>query len=204
MPSVLLLVLLVTFLSAHAPLLQSEAVDVRGRLLKSKTFLSPPIPLRPGEVSNKFYHDVDFPRGHVALKSLEAEVVDAGGAPVPLHEACLHPWIVEPYHVAVGVEPPKRVVAARNSGVCGGALLGQYYGLGSETRRTATWVPDPYGVHAIDTRGPPARVHRVPVRPVRRHRRRARPRPCAELHRRAVLLLRRDPVQGGGRRVRWW
>jgi hypothetical protein len=68
-------------------------------------------------------------------------VVDAGGAPVPLHEACLHPWIVEPYHVAVGVEPPKRVVAARNSGVCGGALLGQYYGLG-----TATWVPDPYGV----------------------------------------------------------
>jgi hypothetical protein len=51
MPSVLLLVLLVTFLSAHAPLLQSEAVDVRGRLLKSKTFLSPPIPLRPGEVS---------------------------------------------------------------------------------------------------------------------------------------------------------
>jgi hypothetical protein len=139
MPSVLLLVLLVTFLSAHAPLLQSEAVDVRGRLLKSKTFLSPPIPLRPGEVSNKFYHDVDFPRGHVALKSLEAEVVDAGGAPVPLHEACLHPWIVGPYHVAVGVEHPKRVVAARNSGVCGGALLGQYYGLGSWDSSTSSW-----------------------------------------------------------------
>ena len=58
-----------------------------------------------------------------------------------------------------------------NSGVCKGSL-GQYFGLGSETRRTATWVPDPYGVeigggdapegyeerwslnvHAIDTRG---------------------------------------------------
>ncbi|KAL0319026.1 UNVERIFIED_CONTAM: hypothetical protein Sangu_2058800 [Sesamum angustifolium] len=59
-----------------------------------------------------------------------------------------------------------------NSGVCDSALP-QYFGLGSETRRTSTYVPDPYGievgdpadipdgyeeqwvlnVHAIDTRG---------------------------------------------------
>nr|KYP49633.1 hypothetical protein KK1_028604 [Cajanus cajan] len=62
---------------------------------------------------------------------------------------------------------------ARNSGICQRNILGQYYGLGSETRGTTTDVPDPFGivlgnpadipegyeekwiinVHAIDTRG---------------------------------------------------
>jgi hypothetical protein len=167
------LVLLLTFLSAYAPL-QSEALNVRGHLLKSKTFLSPAFPLRPGSVSNKFYHDINFPRGHLALKSFDAEVVDESGVPVPLHETYLHHWVVKPYRVAKSSAAaeaqglPKSFIA-RNSGVCK-HTLGQYYGLGSETRHTATWVPDPYGieigntpegyeekwllnVHAIDTRG---------------------------------------------------
>jgi Stress up-regulated Nod 19 len=65
-----------------------------------------------------------------------------------------------------------KIILVRNSGLCK-HTLGQYYGLGSETRKTDTWVPDPYGivvgipeevpagyeerwllnVHAIDTRG---------------------------------------------------
>ncbi|KAF8712703.1 hypothetical protein HU200_028467 [Digitaria exilis] len=165
-----LLVLLVTFLSAHAPF-ESEALNVRGhRLLKSKTFLSPPFLLTPGSVSNKFYYDIDFPRGHLALKSFSAEVVDMNGAPVPLHETYLHHWIVEPYYTKTQQSAPRKTMTLkRNSGVCKDTL-GQYYGLGSESRHTATWVPDPYGievgnppqgydekwllnVHAIDTRG---------------------------------------------------
>ena len=146
-----------------------------GHRLKSKTFLSPPLSLRPGSVSNKWYMDADFPRGHVALKSFNGELVDARGAPVPLHETYLHHWLVEPYYVHAarggGGSDGERLPRA-NSGVCKGSL-GQYFGLGSETRRTATWVPDPYGVeiggggdapagyeerwslnvHAIDTRG---------------------------------------------------
>lgn len=169
-------VLLIALLSAIAPL-PSEALNVRGHLLKSKTFLSPAFFLGPGSVSNKFYRDVDFPRGHLALKSFNAEVVDENGVPVPLHETYLHHWLVEPYYAlknsdsADAQKLPKRI-PARNSGVCK-TTLGQYYGLGSETRHTATWVPDPYGieignpdsppegyeekwfvnVHAIDTRG---------------------------------------------------
>ncbi|RLM61632.1 uncharacterized protein C2845_PM14G19550 [Panicum miliaceum] len=144
----LFLVLLIAFASATttAPLPTARALvdDARGyvyngHLLKSKTFLSPPFSLRPGSVSNKWYMDVAFPRGHLALKSFNGE----GGQTLP----------------------------RANSGVCKGSL-GQYFGLGSETRRTLTWVPDPYGieigggdapegyeerwslnVHAIDTRG---------------------------------------------------
>ncbi|PUZ52456.1 hypothetical protein GQ55_6G271300 [Panicum hallii var. hallii] len=175
----LFLVLLIAFASATttAPLPTARALvdDARGyvyngHLLKSKTFLSPPFSLRPGSVSNKWYMDVAFPRGHLALKSFNGEVVDARGAPVPLHETYLHHWLVEPYYVARGGEGGQTLPRA-NSGVCKGSL-GQYFGLGSETRRTLTWVPDPYGieigggdapegyeerwslnVHAIDTRG---------------------------------------------------
>jgi len=156
------LVLLVTLLSATATL-PSEALNVRGHLLKSKTFLSPPIFLRPGSVSNKWYFDIAFPRGHLALKSFNAEVVDERGVPVPLHETYLHHWVVEPYFAvkeaaaaAAAGEAQKRSkgILNRNSGVCKNTL-GQYYGLGSETRHTATWVPDPYGIEVGNPEAPP-------------------------------------------------
>ncbi|XP_062195759.1 uncharacterized protein LOC133898945 [Phragmites australis] len=172
----LFLVLLITFLSAIGTL-PSEAFNVRGPLLKSKTFLSPPFSLRPGSVSNKWNFDIEFPRGHLALKSFNGEVIDEHGVPVPLHETYLHHWVVEPYYAPkndaiADVQKLPKMILARNSGVCN-HTLGQYYGLGSETRHTATWVPDPYGieignpesppegyeekwllnVHAIDTRG---------------------------------------------------
>jgi hypothetical protein len=140
-------------------------------MIKTQTFVSPPIFLGPGSVSNKVYSDMAFPRGHVAIKSFNGELVDEAGAPVPLHETYLHHWLVSPYYYAVAEDGGEDdvVVAATNSGICKD-LLGQYFGLGAETRRTATWVPDPYGieigvppagyeerwsinVHAIDTRG---------------------------------------------------
>jgi hypothetical protein len=171
------LVLLISLLSAIAPL-PSEALNVRGHLLKSKTFRSPPILLGPGSVSNKYYADIDFPQGHVAIKSFDAEVVDENGVPVPLHETYLHHWVAEPYyalknsHSSADTQKLPKGVLKRNDGVCK-TTLGQYFGLGSETRHTATWVPDPYGIetgnpekapegyeekwllniHAIDTRG---------------------------------------------------
>jgi hypothetical protein len=181
MSPLLFLVLLITLTSdAVAPFPTAQALagargHGHGRLLKSKTYLSPSISLRPGSVSNKWYSDVAFPRGHLALKSFNGEVVDARGAPVPLHETYLHHWLVEPYYAATttgggGEERPR--LQRPNAGVCTG-LLGQYFGLGAETRGTATWVPDPYAVeigdpaaapegyeerwslnvHAIDTRG---------------------------------------------------
>ncbi|TKW11453.1 hypothetical protein SEVIR_6G234800v4 [Setaria viridis] len=153
--SPLFLVLLITFTSATTQALAGGARSGHGRLLKSRTYLSPPISLRPGSVSNKWYSDVAFPRGHLALKSFNGEVVDARGAPVPLHETYLHHWLVAPYYAATtsgGGEERRR--QRPNAGVCGG-LLGQYFGLGAETRRTATWVPDPYGVEIGNPEAPP-------------------------------------------------
>ncbi|KAK7260431.1 hypothetical protein RIF29_26465 [Crotalaria pallida] len=145
--------------------------------VKSAVFLSPKIELGSGSVANKFYYDTDFPRGHIALKSFNAEVVDEAGNPVPLHETYLHHWVVARYHqhkhvIHKGFGDNSDYVV-RNNGICQGNVLGQYFGLGSETRGTATHIPDPFGieignpeeipygyeekwllnVHAIDTRG---------------------------------------------------
>jgi len=150
---------------------------------KSAVFLSPRIVLEPGSVSDKYYYNIDFPRGHIALKNFNAEVVDEAGNPVPLHETYLHHWVVARYYYRKNSTNPVQdgsherhqsdFIRVGNSGVCQRNVLGQYYGLGSETRRTATHVPDPFGievgnaaeipsgyeekwllnVHAIDTRG---------------------------------------------------
>lgn len=161
----------------------SEADPRTENVVKTEVFLSPEFALEPGLVSNKYYFNIDFPRGHIALKSFNAEVVDDKGNPVPLHETYLHHWLLQRYY------SPKDVVDVgkhhgdqgfhksdytiiKNSGLCDNGLT-QYYGLGAETRKTATDVPDPYGievgnpvsipvgyeegwrlnVHAIDTRG---------------------------------------------------
>ncbi|XP_047172396.1 uncharacterized protein LOC124840389 [Vigna umbellata] len=152
--------------------------------VKTAVLLSPKFELGPGSVANKYDYDIDFPRGHIALKSFNAEVVDESGNQVPLHETYLHHWVVERYYEPKHVTTQTRYdghrllrpsghVLVRNSGVCQRNTLGQYYGLGSETRGTATDVPDPFGIvvgdpaeipdgyeekwmlniHAIDTRG---------------------------------------------------
>ncbi|XP_020220155.1 uncharacterized protein LOC109803116 [Cajanus cajan] len=144
--------------------------------IKTDVFLSPKFELGPGSVVNKDYLDVDFPRGHVAIKSFNAEVVDESGKSVSLQEVYLHHWLVVKYHQPKNVShnnSTDNIVPVRNSGFCQGDTLGQYYGLGSETRGTDTDVPDPFGVeignpseiphgyeekwfinvHAIDTRG---------------------------------------------------
>ncbi|CAI8590375.1 unnamed protein product [Vicia faba] len=144
--------------------------------VKTTVFYSPKIELSPGFISNKIYYDVDFPRGHIALKSFHAELVDELGNSVPLQETYLHHWVVEKYQQPKNVPNNfqiDNIILVRNSGLCQGDVLGQYYGLGAETRGTKTYIPDPYGVeignpeevpqgyeekwlinvHAIDTRG---------------------------------------------------
>ncbi|XP_052481450.1 uncharacterized protein LOC105764847 isoform X1 [Gossypium raimondii] len=151
--------------------------------IHTAVFLSPKFVLGPGSVENRFYFNVDFPKGHIALKSFDAEVIDETGNPVPLHETYLHHWVVVRYYVRKGVEISKLddlkkvnrsdYISGGNSGICQNGILSQFFGLGSETRKTSTHIPDPYGievgnpaevpsgfeeqwmlnVHAIDTRG---------------------------------------------------
>ncbi|KAL3835427.1 hypothetical protein ACJIZ3_010163 [Penstemon smallii] len=149
---------------------------------KTKVFLSPKFELKPGSVAEKYYYNIDFPKGHIAIKSFNAEVIDEQGNSIPLHETYLHHWVVLRYHQRKGLDISKHSgdlgflksdhIIVKNSGICDKRLY-QYFGLGSETRRTKTSVPEPYGievgnqedipdgyeerwllnVHAIDTRG---------------------------------------------------
>ncbi|XP_022842997.1 uncharacterized protein LOC111366462 isoform X2 [Olea europaea var. sylvestris] len=175
--SCLAILLLITKVkSSEQPQLSNENWE------KTAVFLSPKFVLEPGSVSNKDYYNIDFPRGHIAIKSFNGEVIDETGNPVPLHETYLHHWVVLRYHQRKGVDIPKHhgnrvfdksdYFFVRNSGVCDHGLS-YYFGIGSETRKMATHVPDPYGieignhaeipdgyeekwmlnVHAIDTRG---------------------------------------------------
>lgn len=163
--------------------------------IKSAVFFSPKLVMNPGSVSNPYLFDIDFPRGHIGLKGFDAEVVDEAGKPVPLHETYLHHWIVEPYYVRKGSKLPQRemfrnhgfsrqdpesnldsthdIILVKNGGLCRSVVLRHYFGLGSETRKTSTYLPDPYAIeidnpeerpdgyefkwllniHAIDTRG---------------------------------------------------
>ncbi|XP_016501730.2 uncharacterized protein LOC107820041 [Nicotiana tabacum] len=123
--------------------------------VKSAVFLSPKFELKPGSVANKFYYNIDFPKGHIAIKDFHAEVVDEAGNSVPLYETYLHHWVVVRYYQRKGVEfNVSDFIVKRSSGMCNG-VLNQYFGLGSETRITATYVPDPYGIEI----GNPAEVH---------------------------------------------
>ena len=177
------LTLIVTFLLA----LRFKSLEARENGVRTKVFLSPKIVLGAGSVANKWFYDIDFPRGHVAIKDFSAEVVDDAGNSVPLHETYLHHWVAVRYYERKGTDVSKHsqspglhqanFLVARNAGICNHGLI-QYFGLGSETRKTATYIPDPYGieignpaeipdgyeekwllnVHAIDTRGAAQRL----------------------------------------------
>ncbi|CAN6822283.1 unnamed protein product [Brassica oleracea var. botrytis] len=187
--SLLLLLLLValTIWPSHG-FLKTE------KKIKSASFLSPKLVMNPGSVANPFLFDIDFPRGHIGIKGFDAEVVDQDGNPVPLHETYLHHWVVQPYYVRKGFKLSQRdmprnhgfsrqdnarhlgskpdYILVRNGGLCRNTVR-HFFGLGSETRKTSTHVPDPYAIeidnpeetpngyefkwllniHAIDTRG---------------------------------------------------
>ncbi|XVF54804.1 hypothetical protein PTKIN_Ptkin05aG0211200 [Pterospermum kingtungense] len=175
--------LLVGILVTLCLLPNSQAFWGKENKIKTAVFQTPKFELGPGSVKVGWYYNVEFPKGHVALKSFNAELVDEAGNSVPLYDTYVHHWIVIRYFVRKGVVIPKfndtlnvnssDVISGRNGGICQDGILDQFFGLGSETRKTATYIPDPYGieignpneipsgfeeqwgiqVHGIDTRG---------------------------------------------------
>ncbi|KAL9303380.1 hypothetical protein ACSQ67_020643 [Phaseolus vulgaris] len=61
------------------------------------TFLSEEFEVGPGKIAVKTLLDIDFPKGHIGVKSFDVEVVDEDGKSVPLYEAYLHHWFVVKY-----------------------------------------------------------------------------------------------------------
>ncbi|XP_016571502.2 uncharacterized protein LOC107869477 [Capsicum annuum] len=139
--------------------------------IKSVVFHSPKFVLKPGSVANNFYYNIDLPKGHIAVKDFYAEVVDEAGHSVPLSQVYLHHWVVVRYNQRK--DNLSEIIANGNSGMCDDGVLIQHFALGSETRKTSTYIPDPYAIeignpadvpegyqegwlinlHAIDTRG---------------------------------------------------
>ncbi|KAK8657850.1 hypothetical protein V6N13_036069 [Hibiscus sabdariffa] len=156
--------LLVTLSSPY-----SQAFWRNENKVKTAVFLSPKFVLGPGSVENSFYYNVDFPKGHIAVKSFNAEVIDEAGNPVPLHETYLHHWVVVRYFVRTGLKLSELdddhaklnrsdYISGRNSGIC--QNLGQFFGLGSVLEfGNPAEIPSGFeeqwmlNVHAIDTRG---------------------------------------------------
>ncbi|XP_061370141.1 uncharacterized protein LOC133312884 [Gastrolobium bilobum] len=118
------------------------------RHIKSATFVSKKFEMRPGGIVEKQMVDIDFPRGHVGIKSFDAELIDEEGNPVPLYETYLHHWFALRYF-----ENPKstkslkeRSIFVRNQGTCQGGVLPHYWGLGGESRGTTSNIPDPFAI----------------------------------------------------------
>lgn len=81
--------------------------------LKEQTFISPPMTLENGQISNK-YLAIDWPEGHILVKSFTADVVHAqvDGSPPPVTPCCgggfeasrdtsfLHHWTVNKWQAS--------------------------------------------------------------------------------------------------------
>lgn len=69
--------------------------------VKKASYLSPPLTAMPGEVNNKFFPAI-FPKGHIGIRSLNADLVYADGSPVPLSDIYLHHWLLLEFAVPKG------------------------------------------------------------------------------------------------------
>lgn len=150
--SVICLLLVLVFLSTS-----SRAIylgdEFENKNVKSATFVSEMFEIGPGKVAAKSFYDVEFPKGHVGVKSFDAELVDEEGNSVPLYEAYLHHWFAIKYHAKdwnmlkiIPKNPLEGVKYIRNEGTCDGYILPAYWGLGGESRGTKSNIPNPYAV----------------------------------------------------------
>ncbi|XP_061360014.1 uncharacterized protein LOC133304032 [Gastrolobium bilobum] len=142
-------------------LLSSTAYSFQGKSsesnIKSATFVSEMFEVEPGLIAGKTFWDIEFPKGHIGVKSFDAELIDEDENPVPLYETYLHHWFAIKYLENVTIPsmrggskvPPKNYdgfIFKRNQGMCHGNILPHYWGLGVESRGTISNLPEPFAV----------------------------------------------------------
>ncbi|KAL9303466.1 hypothetical protein ACSQ67_020729 [Phaseolus vulgaris] len=141
------------FGTTHSIVLESDENHI-----KSATFLSEQFEVGPGKVAVKTLFDIDFPKGHIGVKSFDVEVVDEDGNSVPLYETYLHHWFAVKYienitmsqYIKKSHDLRNGIEYERNDGACQGFLLPHYWGLGGESRGTSSNLPDPFAVELAD------------------------------------------------------
>jgi len=135
--------------TTHSVVLESDE-----NRIKSATFLSEKFEVGPGKIVVKTLLDIDFPRGHIGVKSFDVEVVDEDGNSVPLYETYLHHWFAVKYienitmshYIKQSHDLRNGIEFERNDGACQGFLLPHYWGLGGESRGTCSNLPDLFAV----------------------------------------------------------
>ncbi|XP_068471320.1 uncharacterized protein [Phaseolus vulgaris] len=141
--------MILLFGTTHSVVLESDENHI-----KSATFLSEQFEVGPGKVAVKTLFDIDFPKGHIGVKSFDVEVVDEDGNSVPLYETYLHHWFAVKYienitmsqYIKKSHDLRNGIEYERNDGACQGFLLPHYWGLGGESRGTSSNLPDPFAV----------------------------------------------------------
>lgn len=156
--------MVVLLLVSLAFIFYPSSTDATNTLVE--TFRSKLFTLPPGGVYRRFQH-IPWVQGHVGIRTFNAEVVDEFGTPVPLTELYLHHWIVQKTYVNSSLtnseiaendffSPNNNVTLVPNSGTCENGLLSQWFGLGSETRKTNVSFPKPYAVESGNPSAIPA------------------------------------------------
>ena len=146
---ILLSIIILFFSTTYSIVLESDE-----SYIKSTTFFSEKFEVGPGKIAMKTFLDINFPKGHIGVKSFDVEVVDEDDNFVPLYEAYLHHWFAVKYIENVSMshyikqtnDLHNGIKYERNDGMCQGFLLPHYWGLGGELRGTSLNLPDPFVV----------------------------------------------------------
>ena len=121
-------------------------------LIKTTTFISESIEIGPGQIASRTLMDIKFPKGHIGVKSFDAELVDEEGNSIPSYETYLHHWFAIKYNQNITMSHnPKLIrqedfIYQRNEGTCNGFILPHYWGFGVESRGTTSNIPDPFAI----------------------------------------------------------
>ncbi|RHN78186.1 putative stress up-regulated Nod 19 [Medicago truncatula] len=126
------------------------------KVIQSTTYLSKEFEVGPGEVAAKQMFDIEFPKGHVGIKSFDVDLVDEHGNFIPLYETYIHHWYILKYiikkNTSVSHDPNDHTkpygepIFKRNDGTCNNGILPHQWGSGGETRGTITKLPYPFAV----------------------------------------------------------
>lgn len=80
------------------PYLEGVVINNKYQVIKTKTYMTPLFTLKPGSVVERFYYNTNFPKGRIAIKSFDVEVVDEAANPISLFQTYLHHWGILRYY----------------------------------------------------------------------------------------------------------
>ncbi|KAI5397914.1 hypothetical protein KIW84_063647 [Lathyrus oleraceus] len=101
------------------------------KIIHSAKYVSEKFEVGPREVANKALFDIEFPKGHIGVKSFDVDLIDEQGNSVQLYETYFHHWFAVKYIVAKG----KNMSDDPNDPTGG-----------SESRGTVSNLPHPFAV----------------------------------------------------------